>query len=245
MTMNNQHAFSSIPFLLTLLVSLSGCADMFFSHDDSKLARETMKSVRGAAKGPASVFRIINRARVVAGHLERLCAGEVNSQNNRYLCAVRQPSGETEWRLGGGAMQEIALKSMSSAGESVADFEIDRQWRYLVVVTAEEGHPCLAVYDLNRWLATLNQPSALVAVNPCPGGLHLLGWENNQRIASHRYGNMGLRFDSDGPVLEGENADSNIFPLPEMREFHVSVPDMRDAESWKIKFIKTDVHEDP
>lgn len=223
-------------YLMVLLVSLSGCADMFFSHDDPEPAREAMNGVGNAAKGAASVFRVKNRARVVDGQPERLCAGELNSQTERYLCAIRQPSGETEWRLGGGAMQEMSLGSMGSAGESVADFEIDRQWNYLAVVTAEEGHPFLTVYDLNHWLATLKSPSVLMAVNPYPGGLHLRGWENNFLLSGVIFEKKGLRFDSDGPVLEDENADSNDFPLPEMREFRVCLPD--SSVPWQIELIE-------
>lgn len=228
----------TLPCLMALLLSLSGCADMFFHHDDPEPAREALNSAGSAARGAASVFHIGNRARVVEGQPERLCAGELNSDKGHYLCAVRQPSGETEWRLGGGAMQEIPLGSMGSAGESVADFEIDRHWNYLVVVTAEEGHPFLAVYDLNRWLATLRQPDALMAVNPYPGGLHLRGWENNSLLTGVMFEKKGLRFDSDGPVLEGEDAASNDFPLFRVREFRVCLPDSKMP--WQIELIEPD-----
>lgn len=158
----------------------------------------------------------VNRAWPVEGH--GLCAGMPDGKE-RYLCAVQRPSGETAWRLGDDRGER--LLDGSDAGESVADFELDRSWRYLAVVTAAEGHPFLAVYDLGQWQASGKRPEPLLAVNPYPGTLQLDGWDDNMHLPAAKGDKHCVYFSSDGPV-SGETGD---FPLPQARPFRSCFPE--------------------
>jgi len=221
--------------LAALVLSLSSCADMVFSDfnlDGFKRIHETIaETVRGAASvsGPPERAR---QQHSPDGTKDRsLCAASLYLKQ-QSLCAVHAANGDMRWLYKDKSGKTHALNAPDKPGEQVYDFEVDRDWYYVAVITAEEGHPLLAVYNLEAWTKSGEQPDPLYVLNPYPGGLHLDGWENNEFLHGLSYRQNGLRFSTDGPVLKGESMHSN-WPLAVSRAFRF------DPQTMKISPIES------
>jgi len=154
-----------------------------------------------------------------------LCATSLYHKQ-QSLCAVHAADGGMRWLYKDKAGKAHALNVPDEPGEQVYDFEVDRDWDYVAVITAEEGHPFLTVYNLEAWTNSGRQPTPLYVLNPHPGGLHLDGWENNEFLHGLSYRQNGLRFSTDGPVLKGESMHGN-WPLAESRAFRFDPQTMK------------------
>jgi len=176
----------------------------------------------GAVKGAAAVFSYPEWARVVnkdapPGQQQR-CASSIYNKK-RTLCEQHAPNAPAIrwWHTDAdGVKHELAPKA--SEGEEISAFEVDRDWRYVAIVSAAEGHPLLDIYDLNVWILSGNRPDSLYTLNPYPGGLHLSGWENNELLHGLSYHQEGLSFSTDGPISAKESA-SGTWPLEKSRYF--------------------------
>lgn len=180
-----------------------------------------------AVQAAQAEFITPSRSMDVKGQAEMRCAGMGNSNRQSRLCAVKLQSGLTEWRLSGAGKPAQIIGLTGSMAASLPDFEFDRDQEYVAVVTAEEGHPMLAVYDFHAWIKNRKQPDALFFVNPYPGSFDLTGWDNNAASAVQTSGNKGLRFSSDGPVLSTDDRRVVEFPLSAMLNYRVYLPEGR------------------
>jgi hypothetical protein len=129
---------------------------------------------------------------------------------------------------------------ITGVSQPVATFEIDAFDSYVAVVTSEEGHPMLSVYDFRKWLDMHRPSEPAYVLNPYPGGLHLSGWENNDLLSGLSYGAEGLRFSTNGPVLEKDNRSANAFPLEETRDFRLLI---NGHDSIEVNEIEDDTGE--
>ncbi|MDX8392274.1 MAG: hypothetical protein R8K53_06885, partial [Mariprofundaceae bacterium] len=108
----------------------------------------------------------------------------------------------------------------------IATFEVDREWRFVAMITAEEGHPFLTVYNLDTLIANGRQPASTYTLNPYPGGVHLGGWANNRLLYALSFGQNRLYFSTDGPVNPKEAA-TDIWPTEKMRDFRLNPRTMK------------------
>ena len=150
---------------------------------------------------------------------EKLCAA---MDAGSRLCAVKQDEGLIEWRLIQPEKTEEVLGVTGGMAETLAEFQIDPGQNYIALVTAEEGHPMLTVYDLRVWIQQRLRPVALFYLNPYPGYIGLKGWGDE---AVNVHNSKWLHFESDGPVLATDIAEEHS--LAEILQYRVSLPDGR------------------
>ncbi len=194
------------------------------------------ESMNGAIAGAAAVFSYPERARsskqtdnTNPDYQHTRCAASIHNKK-RTLCAQdEQETASIRWWHTDANGTKHTLASEINNGEQIAriaDFEVDRNWRYVAVVSVEEGHPFLAIYDLNTWISTGKQPTAIYTLNPYPGGLHMAGWGNNQLLHALTYDQNGLNFSTDGPVTANESA-SGSWPRQKSRDFRFDIYRMK------------------
>jgi len=204
-----------------ILLSLNGCADLFFSDFDLHGLKGLPEAFNGL-RGVGELFNTPERAQRLQKEDKASpvrCATSIHT-SKKALCLASQPETDKHWWFNDVNGEKQPLQAPENLAESIDTFEVDRDWQYIAIVSAEEGHPMLAVYDLQTWINTGEQPSAIYTLNPYPGTVHMIGWANNQMLHALSYGQNGLRFESDGPV-SAEDAATGDWPLKEMRDFRL------------------------
>jgi hypothetical protein len=77
--------------------------------------------------------------------------------------------------------KNLLLLSDSNAFISVYDMKASKDSKYIANYCVGEGHPWIEIYDLQKLMNTKEQ--ALIAdVNPYPGNVNLIGWQNSLLI---------------------------------------------------------------
>jgi len=224
---------------ILILLSLNGCASLFSSDFDLSGLKGLQKSMNGAVavfSYPERAHRSKQTDNTNPDYQHTRCAASMHNKK-RTLCAQNeQETASIRWWHTDANGTKHRLVSEINNGEQIAqitDFEVDRNWRYVAIISVEEGHPFLAIYDLSKWIATGKQATAIYALNPYPGGLYMSGWGNNQLLHALTYDQNGLRFSTDGPITAKESA-SGSWPRQKSRDFrfdpyrmklvHVKVP---------------------
>ncbi len=216
---------------LLILLSLNGCADLFlpdFKLDGLKGLAESFDGLRGIGElfnYPEHAHRSKNADKTSPRH----CAASIDNLE-KTLCLEHESGMEKHWWYSDANGEKHPLQAKENLSASIDTFEVDRDWQYVAIVSAEEGHPMLAVYNLQDWIRTGKQPSPVYIFNPYPGTVHMLGWANNQLLHALSYGKNGLRFETDGPINRQEAA-TGVWPTKEMYAFR--------WDSYSMKVIRT------
>jgi len=155
------------------------------------------------------------------------------------LCLEHEPGMGKHWWYNDANGEQHPLHAEENESESIDTFEVDRDWQYVAIVSAEEGHPFLAVYDLQAWIDAGKQPPPVFTLNPYPGTVHMIGWANNQLLHALSYGQNGLRFETDGPINQQEAA-TGVWPSKEMHAFRLDRYTMEVARIPPPKGQKSD-----
>jgi len=142
------------------------------------------------------------------------------------LCRESTLEAAERWSYYDASGNKHLLGTAESEGETLATFEVDHNWHYVAILTAEEGHPFLGIYDLDKWLASAKKPTPIYALNPYLGTIHIRGWRNNQWLYSPSYGEDGLHFSTNGPSTSKEAATGH-WPLEKTRNFRFNPSTMQ------------------
>lgn len=135
---------------------------------------------------------------------ERSC---VSLGGEQSVCAEADRDRVTWWSVAAGRA-DLSIGIIEDI-HGLPLLQADHSGRYLAVVSAEEGHPLLALYDLQAWLAQGQPPEALYQFDPYPGELHLTGWQ------------------ADDPVLTFESSAPLAGDSPGLRSYRLTLPALK------------------
>jgi hypothetical protein len=104
-----------------------------------------------------------------------------DSELPRYLC-VFDGEGSDDWFF----MDDYGLQPLQHSltlGWSVYALSISPDRSRMVIIVAEEGHPTLTLYNIEKWDGTGN-PTYIWGYSPYPGSIGIAEWQGKTLIVS-------------------------------------------------------------
>jgi len=104
----------------------------------------------------------------------------------------------------GGQNYKIIDDSLAFTG--VYDIKVSENQKYLAIFKVGEGHPWIEIYDLQK-LITQKVQDFICDVNPYPGNINMIGWQNNLLIIES---DMDFLLKNDNKELSDKDLDTKF-----------------------------------
>lgn len=99
------------------------------------------------------------------------------------LCILNLQQGESQWFLIKATDGNQLLTPHPASMSQVTDFLIAPSKQWLAILSVGEGHPIVDIVELTEFLHN-REPKTLISINPFPGTIHLVKWQQHQLIVT-------------------------------------------------------------